>query len=126
MSLTWLHISDFHFRAADSYDRDVVLSALIRPVRRFREGGRAPDVIFATGDIAYSGKDEEYAAATEFFDALLNATGLDRSRLFLVPGNHDVNRDLGIGLAMTLESRDRRRRCVPPPPLSFVPILTIC
>ena len=99
MNLTWLHISDFHFRAGDPYDRDVVLRALVESVKRFRANSHAPDLVFATGDIAYSGKADEYKLATQFFDDLLDATGLDRRHLFLVPGNHDVDRSLVPGLA---------------------------
>jgi predicted MPP superfamily phosphohydrolase len=106
MPVTWLHISDLHLRGADAYDRDVVLRALVRSVRAFRERDRrAPDLIFATGDIAYSGAPGEYLIATGFFDQLLGAAGLDRARLFVVPGNHDVDRTLGNQLSRTLYSR---------------------
>jgi hypothetical protein len=107
MSLTWLHVSDFHIRSGDPYDRDVVLQALVQSVRRYRERGRAPDLIFATGDIAYSGKAAEYEIAGRFFDDLLLAAGLDKRRLFVIPGNHDVDRDFGVGLARTLDSREQ-------------------
>lgn len=60
MTVTWLHISDFHIRGGDSYERDLVLTALIRSVREFYEKGRKPDLIFATGDIAHGGKKGEY------------------------------------------------------------------
>ena len=106
MKISWLHVSDFHFRGGDPYDRDVVLRALVRSVGEFRERGRKADLIFATGDIAYSGNDAEYSAATAFFDALLAAAGVEKRHLYLVPGNHDVNRDLGAGLARTLSSRE--------------------
>ena len=104
--VTWLHVSDFHFRGGDPYDRDVVLRALIKSVKDFREKGRKPDLIFATGDVAYSGKPEEYKLATKFFDDLLKAADLDRDRLFVVPGNHDVDRDRCVGLQRTLESEE--------------------
>jgi tetratricopeptide (TPR) repeat protein/predicted phosphodiesterase len=105
MPVTWLHVSDFHIREGDPYDRNVVLSALVSSVRRMREkDGPAPDLIFATGDIAFSGKPAEYAMATKFFDDLLDAAGLDRRRLFVIPGNHDVDRKLGLGLARTLDT----------------------
>ena len=55
MTLRWLHISDFHFRGGDPYDRDVVLRALVCAVRTYRAQGRQPDLIFATGDIAQFG-----------------------------------------------------------------------
>src|SRR5215831_9016687 len=107
MAVTWLHISDFHIRAGDPYDRDVVLRALVESVRHFADNGRAPDLIFATGDIAHSGKAAEYEIATAFFDQLLDAAHLNKNRLFVIPGNHDVDRDFGIGLARTLDSREQ-------------------
>ena len=107
MKTTWLHVSDFHIRGGDSYDRDVVFRALVKSVKNFRSRGVAPDLIFATGDIAYSGKAQQYELATRFFDELLEAAALDRNRLFVIPGNHDVDRDLGVGLSRTLESREQ-------------------
>ncbi len=106
MSLTWLHVSDVHLREGDDYDSVVVLRALVVAVADQREGGRAPDLVVATGDVAYSGKAAEYEAATRFFDALLDAAALGRDRLMVVPGNHDVDRRLGTGLARTLGSRE--------------------
>ncbi|HEU4558693.1 MAG TPA: metallophosphoesterase, partial [Longimicrobium sp.] len=106
MAVTWLHVSDFHTRTGDGYDRNVVLKSLVASVKRFRDNGRAPDLVFATGDIAFSGKAAEYALATEFFDALLKSVDLPRERLFVIPGNHDVDRDPGKWLARTLTSRE--------------------
>ena len=106
MNFTWLHVSDFHIRSGDPYDRDVVLRALTKSVKDFRERGRRPDLIFATGDIAFSGKTAEYELATQFFDDLIEAAGLKRRNLYVIPGNHDVDRSLGVGLARTLASRE--------------------
>src|SRR5262245_12718589 len=107
MKFTWLHVSDFHVKAGDPYDRNVVLRALVRAVEEYRSGqeGLVPDAIFATGDIAHSGKPGEYEIAAKFFDELLRAAGLDKSRLWVIPGNHDVDRDFGVGLTRTLTSR---------------------
>ena len=116
MTLRWLHISDFHFRGGDPYDRDVVLRAMVCAVRTYREQGRQPDLIFATGDIAQSGKATEYAPASAFFDAILAAAGLERRQLFVVPGNHDVDRDQGVGLARTLGSEEADRYFAPARP----------
>jgi formylglycine-generating enzyme required for sulfatase activity/energy-coupling factor transporter ATP-binding protein EcfA2 len=44
-----------------------------------------------TGDIAYSGQKDEYTLAKTFFDDLLEKLNLSDDRLFIVPGNHDVN-----------------------------------
>jgi tetratricopeptide (TPR) repeat protein/predicted phosphodiesterase len=43
-------------------------------------------------DLAFYGKKEEYnAAAQHFLAPVLDAAGLDKSRLFIVPGNHDLD-----------------------------------
>ena len=108
MKASWLHISDFHFRGGDPYDRDVVLGALVKSVKWLRDNqDRRPDLIFATGDVANAGQASEYEVATRFFDDLLVATGLERRQLFVIPGNHDVDRGIGIGLARTFTSGEQ-------------------
>lgn len=104
MTVTWLHISDFHFKVGDPYDRDVVLNALVRSVGLEASQGWQPDIIIATGDVAQSGLPDEYEPATAFFNALLTAAKLDRSRLFVICGNHDVNRTAAKGLQRSLTS----------------------
>ena len=102
--LRWLHISDFHFGAGQPYERDVVLRAQVRSLPAIFEEHGFPHLIFATGDIAQSGKVSEYEKVGEFFDSIIGAAKLDKSRLFVVPGNHDVNRVAGKGLCRTLSS----------------------
>ena len=114
MAVCWLHISDFHFRAGDPYDRNVVLRALVEAVKRYRANGRSPDLIFATGDIANSGQVAEYELASAFFDKLLAAADLDKRRLFVVPGNHDVDRARGEALVRTLDTREKADRYFSP------------
>ena len=104
-TLTWLHVSDFHFKDDDPYDRDVVLNSLISAVEeKVQLRDICPDCIFVTGDIAHSGREQEYAAASDFFDKLRKVTALDKNRLFIVPGNHDVDRNKGKGLDRSLSS----------------------
>lgn len=102
--LRWLHISDFHIKPKSSYDRDRVLGALCKSIKHVEERFGRLDFIIASGDIAFSGKADEYAEATRFLDRLLNAASLDKSRLFVVPGNHDVDRTQSIGLCRTLST----------------------
>ena len=106
MRLSWLHVSDFHFRGGDPYDRDVVLRRWSGRCAVSEEQGRQPDLIFATGDVAHSGGQGEYEAATDFFDALLAAAGVEKRRLFVIPGNHDVDRDGRPCLLRTLATRE--------------------
>jgi formylglycine-generating enzyme required for sulfatase activity len=95
-TITWLHLSDLHFRADElhAWDADIVLRELLKDVRARLDEGLRPDLILVSGDIAFSGQPAEYELARAFFDELLDATDVPRERLLLVPGNHDVDRDL--------------------------------
>jgi formylglycine-generating enzyme required for sulfatase activity len=94
-TVTWLHLSDLHFRASEQkrWDENIVLRALLVDLReRMSSDDLYPDLILVSGDIAFSGKPEEYALARQFFDGLLETSDLPKERLFIVPGNHDVDR----------------------------------
>jgi len=51
---------------------------------------RPIDMVCFTGDVADWGLPGEYDVATARVHALMNWSGVDRQRLFVVPGNHDV------------------------------------
>ncbi len=108
--ITWLHLSDLHFRDMHAYEADVVVKALLEDIgERIRVDGLQPDFIILSGDIAYAGQREEYAMAAGFLDDLLKIASLPKDRLFPVPGNHDVDRDaisdLAAGAAEVLRDR---------------------
>ncbi|WP_222832458.1 metallophosphoesterase [Pseudomonas sp. SC3(2021)] len=96
--LVWLHLSDIHFHPKTAWRDNIIRRELLTFLsRRFVSGLQKPDIIFCTGDIAFgetSGAPlkEQYKEAAKFFDDLLQCCDLTKDRLFLVPGNHDVNR----------------------------------
>ena len=91
-TITWLHLSDLHFQEGDQFNRQVVLSALLADIGQLVSEGLRPDFVVFTGDVAYHGWEVEYRLAVKhFFDPLLQVTRLPKERLFIVPGNHDVN-----------------------------------
>lgn len=93
--ITWLHLSDIHFKIGASYDENIVLEPLLEDIaERIREDDLQPDFIALTGDLAHSGKPAEYAIAANFLDKLIRTTALSKSRLFVVPGNHDIDQSL--------------------------------
>jgi predicted MPP superfamily phosphohydrolase len=93
--LVLYHFSDLHFHRRDDFDRQIVINALWADIARQMEAGLVPDLIAVTGDIAFSGKVDEYKRAeTEFFLPLLEKTNSNREDIFMVPGNHDVDRDI--------------------------------
>ena len=49
------------------------------------------DIVAFTGDVARSGQAQEYEVATEFVRGTLQRLRLPPERLFVVPGNHDIN-----------------------------------
>ncbi len=110
--LTWLHLSDFHFRAPPEdrpqteWRRDRVTEALARDLPGLLENaGLAPDLTFVTGDIAQAGKAEEYAEAARFFQKLADIPQMPpKARWFFTPGNHDVDRALVTGLDRQLRA----------------------
>lgn len=99
-NITWLHLSDWHQGSKD-FNRDVVRDLLMKDVasrETISPALKLIDFIIFSGDVAYHGKTEEYdLAVTCLFTPLLEASGLGdegRERLFIVPGNHDVDRDV--------------------------------
>ncbi|MDD4448586.1 MAG: tetratricopeptide repeat protein, partial [Methanothrix sp.] len=95
--LTWLHLSDWH-QAERKFNRKVVCDALIKDIKareKINPHLSKIDFIIFSGDAAKSGQPDEYTKATEdLFNPLLEACQLGKDRLFIVPGNHDLDRDL--------------------------------
>jgi CheY-like chemotaxis protein/3',5'-cyclic AMP phosphodiesterase CpdA len=106
--VSWLHLSDLHL-GKRPYEQDKVLRQLLEDLGEARW---TPDFIVVTGDIAFSAQTVQYQQAIRFFDKLLKITQLPKERLFLVPGNHDVdwgklNPYLNSGVAATLSASDK-------------------
>lgn len=91
--IRWLHISDIHLRASTAWSQDVVLTAMCKQIKEQRAQATPTDFILLTGDIAFSGKAQEYALAADFVNALCAASGVPKDRVFCIPGNHDIDRD---------------------------------
>lgn len=96
--LTWLHLSDIHFLPSNEWRDSTARSDLLEYLeKQLAEHQIQVDLVFCTGDIAF-GKlpaqtlDAQYAMAGQFFDDVLKVCKCDKSRLFVVPGNHDIDR----------------------------------
>jgi predicted phosphodiesterase len=92
--LRWLHLSDFHVRKENYPQIEMFKEILAEAEEKIQKGG-TPDFIFITGDIANKGQREEYDKFKEnFYLPLLRKLGEDwKGKIYLVPGNHDVDRD---------------------------------
>lgn len=103
--IRFLHISDLHLRPGrvKRYDQDRVLKGLLDFLERDRESFPL-DLILVTGDLAQSGKAEEYALVSEFLSMLMKNSSVPTEHVFVVPGNHDIDRDIGRWLLRSLGS----------------------
>ena len=100
---TLLHISDLHRTSEPRLGNDELLAAIVSDAVRWElEGIPKPDLIIASGDliqgaeVGVPGPDSEIAAqyqeAGDFLEKLADEfVDSDRSRIIIVPGNHDVH-----------------------------------
>ena len=102
-AITWLHLSDVHLCPKKTgWDADPVLSSLREDLQHMQKAhGLHPDLIFFTGDLAFgqlpdSSMPRQYDQAASFLDSIRESfrPAIDKGKVFLVPGNHDVNRSL--------------------------------
>ncbi|SEH52830.1 NACHT domain-containing protein [Magnetospirillum fulvum] len=95
-TVTWLHLSDWH-QDCDSFDRGVVCAALVQDIkdrRTIHKSLESVDFVVFSGDAAQSGKKKEFEETRDtLFSPVLAELGLPPERLFVVPGNHDLDRD---------------------------------
>ncbi|MFO0606124.1 MAG: metallophosphoesterase [Polyangiales bacterium] len=95
----WVHLSDVHIGhggASHRADQELVLRALREDIaEQVKAGAVAPDVVLVTGDVAFSGAcaaADEYERAAAWLAEVAAAAGVAREAVFVVPGNHDVQR----------------------------------
>lgn len=80
----WLHISDLHiFPEADTRFM----------IDDYRELAQviSPQFLIVTGDFRHKSRKTEFSLARKYLEELLDIFHIDKSDVFLIPGNHDVN-----------------------------------
>lgn len=94
-----LHLSDIHFREPECLrpdaDPDVPYrTRLANDVLELCRLGGPVDAILVGGDIAFKGHPREYGVAEQWLLKLAADCGCRLDRIFVVPGNHDVDRSI--------------------------------
>ena len=89
MAIRWLHLSDVHECHKEGYHRVAMYEAIVAEVKGIQE---KPDLLFFTGDLAFSGTAAEYELLKDRLLTPLRAVLPPDCPLFTVPGNHDVDR----------------------------------
>lgn len=94
--LVIVHVSDIHFHFKQNVghlDRDGdIAHQLILDAPRIVASLGVCHGVWVNGDIAYTGKAEEYALAKAWLRELCGGLGCDPLAIWVVPGNHDVER----------------------------------
>lgn len=96
-ALTFLHLSDIHFRhrkMSSQFDLDAQLRRPLLEDIKSKPAGAAYDGLLVTGDIAFGGKKTEYDKAKQFLEIIYRDAGVLPERTYVVPGNHDVDREM--------------------------------
>lgn len=128
--LTILHISDIQFGLFHRFynkrlrfgnlslqdqdiELDTLLSILVKDVRQLcsdfgPDGLRSPQVVVVTGDLAEWGRREEFADVLDFLVGMSEKLDIPRKHFVIVPGNHDINRNV-CGAHVTLEIEEGKR-----------------
>jgi predicted MPP superfamily phosphohydrolase len=100
-TFTWIHISDLHFRqggeASSEAEKEIVCDGLLADAQEVTKQVGPPDAVFVTGDVAFKGNSAEYDKATEWLAKMASVLSLTPSKIYVVPGNHDVDRRLATG-----------------------------
>jgi len=107
VSITWLHLSDLHFKTEKDRDQDRVLRALLKDIAKMtsdrgviisenRKFLFTPSFVLVSGDIAYSGEEHQYTKAEQFMSEVWERVDMTKElgcrRTYMVPGNHDIMR----------------------------------
>lgn len=98
-SMLLLHISDIHFRTPDCLTprldpERAYRTRLLQDVRKRTRDLGPVGAILVSGDIAFKGHAQEYEAALEWLKELAEACECSLERVFVTPGNHDVDRSV--------------------------------
>lgn len=115
-----LHISDLHRSPHDPISNDELMSALISDRARYigeDPAVPAPEAIVVSGDLIQGVRlnapdfaadlSRQYAVAEEFLDELVRRfLDGDRSRLIMIPGNHDIDWNTAFAALEPVERKD--------------------
>lgn len=89
MRIKWAHLSDIH-HFYSNYKTLVMRDKLVEYVTTLKDD---VDILFITGDIAHKGS-KYNEKVISFLDDVVQACDVLKSNVFMIPGNHDIKRDI--------------------------------
>ena len=114
-----LHISDIHFREPDCINPDLdpdrpYRTRMLQDVRQRVQATGTVGAMLIGGDVAFKGHPAEYAVARTWIYELAAACGCHPERIFVIPGNHDVDRGAITGSAAVRNAQAAIMAAAPP------------
>lgn len=93
MKILILHLSDIHISGENSFSSENIMMMINALRTSMRDISKI--IIIISGDVSYSGKDEQFKEFNKFLKELTNKIdstfGSKNIEVLLVPGNHDVD-----------------------------------
>lgn len=89
-----VHVSDIHFgqeKGGTKIEHDETRRKLLDDAVVMAAKLGPADFVLVLGDIAYSGKKEEYETAGDWLDRLTQSSGCLKTAVRTIPGNHDCD-----------------------------------
>jgi predicted MPP superfamily phosphohydrolase len=91
-----VHVTDLHFTTDEAgleQRRRVIRNRLKEDLDKIlaTKVGQPADAVLVTGDVAYSGRPEEYQVASDWLENLVEPAATGPVPVLVVPGNHDVD-----------------------------------
>jgi 3',5'-cyclic AMP phosphodiesterase CpdA len=111
-----IHLSDIHFRKHSGSALDIdsdLRNELEIDAKKLVETLGPPTAILVGGDIAYSGKRDEYVVARGWLGKLSSAVGVSFANVWCVPGNHDVDQSVIRNSAVLFDLQNAIRGAAP-------------
>ena len=109
--MKFLHFCDFHIGGPRGPQANALKSLVEMVSSICDQTGETIDAVFLAGDLAYSGQTSEYDRfRDDFYLPLMQIPGVAKARVFAVPGNHDV--DCNVGVPITWEGIGKKKQDV--------------
>ena len=117
-SITILHLSDPQFNFNHRFGNlgsvghddnfDTLFERLSADLHLLEKEGVRPQIIVVSGDLAEWAKKSEFQDALEFLIKLTERCAVSRDHVIIIPGNHDINRNLSESYFKQCEGDDEK------------------
>jgi len=109
--ISFIHLSDIHFNRSSGNVADIdsdLREAIIDDIK-INAKAKLSDLqgVLVVGDIAFSGKSDEYEKSKDFLKRITDILGAKQNAVFCVPGNHDVDQSVSNGSSAVYEAQKK-------------------